>query len=454
MNSPPYALALTEAVARIREGKLTAAELVDASLARIDQLDGAIKAWVVLDRENARRTAAELDAQAREGRFRGPLHGVPIGIKDIFYTAGLKTEGGSRVLSGFVPDYDAAAVERLRRAGAIVLGKCATTEFALFDAPETRNPWNLDHTPGGSSSGSGAAVAARMCQAAIGSQTGGSTIRPAAYCGIVGLKPTYGRISRHGMMPLAPSFDHVGMFARSVADAAAMLQAMAGEDPRDPATLPVASDDYLHAVGLSLPPPRIAVMPKAFDDRVTQETGSAISRALARLSQAGARIETVEPPESFADAAPGLLTALCAEAGELHGEQLAQKKDLYGPKNREFLERGLSIPAREYIRALQVRGRLRRATDRLLMQFDAILTPATPAPAPAGIASTGDPSFILPWTLTGLPVISLPCGIADSALPVSVQLTGAALEEAHLLGIARWCEQVLAFDAMPSAAPL
>lgn len=452
--SQPYALTLTEAARHIREGRLTATELVEASLARVERLDGAIKAWAAVDRENSRRAAAELDREARERRFRGPLHGVPVGIKDIFYTAGLKTEGGSRTLAGFVPDYDAEAVVRLRRAGAVVLGKCATTEFALFDPPETRNPWNLEHTPGGSSSGSGAAVAARMCQAAIGSQTGGSTIRPAAYCGIVGLKPTFGRISRHGMMPLASSFDHVGMLARSVADVAAMLQAMVGEDPRDPATLAVAADDYLHAAGLALPPPRIAVMPKAFDDRSTEEMRAAIAAALARLSQAGARIEAVEPPESFADVGSSLLTALCAEAAEVHSERFAEKKDLYRPKNREFLERGLAIPARDYIRARAVQRRFRGDADKLLMRFDAILTPAAPAPAPAGIDSTGDPSFNLPWSLTGHPVISLPCGIAASGLPVSIQLAGATLEEARLLGVARWCEQVLAFDALPPAAPL
>jgi Asp-tRNA(Asn)/Glu-tRNA(Gln) amidotransferase A subunit family amidase len=450
----PYALTLTEAARLIRERKLTAVELIDASLARIDRLDSAIRAWVAVDRENARRTAAQLDEEAREGRFRGPLHGVPVGIKDIFYTAGLKTEGGSRAMAGFVPDYDAEAVTRLRRAGAIILGKCATAEFALFDPPETRNPWNLEHTPGGSSSGSGAAVAARMCQAAIGSQTAGSTIRPAAYCGIVGLKPTFGRISRYGMLPLAPSLDHVGILARTVTDAAAMLQAMVGEDPRDPASLAVAADDYLHAVGLQLPPPRIAVMPKAFESLATQETVAATAGAVARLSQAGARVEAVEPPESFAVLGPNLLTALCAEAGEVHRERFAEKKELYGPKNREFIERGLAIPAWEYIRAREVQSRFRRQTDRLLTLFDAILTPATPAPAPAGIESTGDPSFNLPWSMSGHPVISLPCEVVPSGLPVSIQLTGAALDEARLLGIARWCEQVLAFEAIPPAAPL
>jgi aspartyl-tRNA(Asn)/glutamyl-tRNA(Gln) amidotransferase subunit A len=449
-----YALTLTEAARLVRERKVSAVELVDALLARIDRLDGAIKAWVAIDRARARSAATELDREAREGRFRGPLHGVPVGVKDIFYTAGLATEGGSKALAGFVPDYDAEAVARLKRAGAIILGKLATTEFALLDPTATRNPWNLEHTPGGSSSGSGAAVAARMCYAAIGSQTVGSTIRPSAYCGVVGMKPSYGRISRYGMLALAPSLDHVGIFARSVADTAAMLQAIAGEDPRDPASLAVATDDYIHATAERAEPLRIALMPKAFDDRASEETRSAVAAAVARLADAGARIETVEEPSSFAYITANTMLELCAEAAEVHRERFAEKKDLYGPKIREFVERGLDTPAWEYIRALEVQRRFRREVNHVLARVDAILTPATPAPAPAGIGATGDPSFNLPWSLSGHPVIALPCALAPSGLPISIQLTGAALEEGRLLSIARWCEEILAFDALPPAAPL
>jgi Asp-tRNA(Asn)/Glu-tRNA(Gln) amidotransferase A subunit family amidase len=450
----PYALTLTEAAGLIRERKLSSVELVDASLARIDRLDGPIKAWAAIDRIRARGAAAELDREAREGRFRGPLHGVPVGIKDIFYSAGLATEGGSKSLAGFVPDYDAEAVARLKRAGAIILGKLATTEFAFLDPAATRNPWNLEHTPGGSSSGSAAAVAARMCYAAIGSQTVGSTIRPAAYCGVVGMKPSYGRISRYGMLALAPSLDHVGIFARSVADAAAMLQAMAGEDPRDSASRPIAIDDYLHAAARPAEPLRIALMPKAFDDRAVAETRLAVGAAVARLGDAGARIESVEESPSFAYAAANTMLELCAEAAEVHRERFAEKKDLYGPKIREFVERGLDTPAWEYIRALEVQRRFRREVDHLFLRFDAILTPATPAAAPPGIDSTGDPSFNLPWSLSGHPVVALPCALAASGLPISIQLTGAALEEGRLLSVARWCEKILAFDALLLAAPL
>ncbi len=448
------ALTLTEAARLVRERKLSPVELVDASLARIDRLDGAIKAWAAIDRVRARAAAAELEREAGEGRSRGPLHGVPVGIKDIFYIAGLATEGGSKSLAGFVPDYDAEAVARLKGAGAIILGKLVTTEFALLDPAATRNPWNLEHTPGGSSSGSAAAVAARMCYAAIGSQTVGSTIRPASYCGIVGMKPSYGRISRYGMLALAPSLDHVGIFTRSVADAAAMLDAMAGNDPRDPASLAVATDDYIHAAAQPALPLRIALMPNAFDDRAAEEMRSAVAAAVAKLAGAGARIETVEPPPTFAYIAANTMLELTAEAAEVHRERFAEKKDLYGPKIREFVERGLETPAWEYMRAREVQSRFRREVDHVLASYDAILTPATPAAAPAGIASTGDPSFNLPWTLSGHPVIALPCALAPSGLPMSIQLTGAALEEGRLLSVARWCEEVLSFEALPPAAPL
>jgi Asp-tRNA(Asn)/Glu-tRNA(Gln) amidotransferase A subunit family amidase len=454
MTLSAYALTLAEAARLVRERKLSSTELVEDSLTRIDRCDSAIRAWVAIDRDGALRAATELDRDAREGHFRGPLHGVPVGIKDIFYTAGLKTEAGSKVLVGFVPDYDADAVARLKRAGAIILGKLATAEMAFADAPATRNPWNVDHTPGGSSSGSAAAIAARMCHAAIGSQTIGSVIRPASYCGVVGMKPTFGRISRYGMLPLAPSLDHVGIFARSVTDAALMLQAMAGADPHDPAGRAVAVGDYLSLASRPMTRPRIALMPTAFDDHADAPTRSAIAAAVARLAKAGAEIESVGEPPTFPLIATNANLIMGAEMVSVHRERFAEKKSLYGPKIREFLKHSLTIPAWEYVRALEVQRRWRDEIDRVLLHFDAILTPATPAPAPAGLESTGDPSFNRPWSLSGHPVVSLPCTLDPSGLPISIQLTGAALEEGRLLNIARWCEEILGFECAPGATPL
>ncbi len=447
------ALTLIDAARRIREGRISVVELVEESLARIDRMDGAIRAWVAIDRDAVRSAAVELDREARAGRLRGPLHGVPVGIKDIFYTAGLATEAGSKVLAGFAPDYDAEAVARLRRAGAIILGKLATAEFAFADAPATRNPWNLGHTPGGSSSGSAAAVAARMCQAAIGSQTIGSTIRPASYCGIVGMKPSFGLISRYGMLPLAPSLDHVGIFARSVADAAVMLQAMAGTDPRDPGSRAAPVDDYLSAVLQAAKTPRIALIP-AFDDFADDATRAAIADAVGRFTRAGARIEAVAELPGLAETETNALTILSAEAAASHRDRFAKKKDLYRPKLREFLEHGLSMEAQEYVQALEAQGRFRDEVDRVLARVDAILTPATPAPAPAGIESTGDPSLTRPWSLSGHPVVSIPCALTVSGLPIAIQLTGKMFGEGRLLKVARWCEKVVGFDAAPAAAPL
>ena len=241
----PYALSLVEMVARIGRKKLSPMALAESILKRIDSVEPGIQAWVNLDRESVLKEARRKEKELSRGRTRGPLHGIPIGVKDIFYTAGMKTSSGSKVFADFIPSYDSTAVERLKNAGAIILGKTATTEFAHAEPAATRNPWNPEHTPGGSSSGSAAAVAAGMCPGALGSQTGGSVLRPASYCGVVGVKPTYGRISKYGVFPFSWSFDHVGIFARSVEDAAVLLSVLAGHDPRDPSTGNEPVRDYI-----------------------------------------------------------------------------------------------------------------------------------------------------------------------------------------------------------------
>ena len=224
----PYELSVVEAAAQIRDGSLSPVTLAESLLGRIDALDSDLQAWVTIDREAVLATAREREGQASQGEFLGPIHGVPVALKDIFYTAGMLTACGSKVYSDFVPDFDATSVSKIKEAGGIILGKAVTTEFATSDPSPTHNPWNLEHTPGGSSSGSSAAVASRMVPAALGSQTGGSTCRPAAYNGIVGLKPTYGRISRYGVVPVSWSLDHVGILTRTVADAALMLMVLSG----------------------------------------------------------------------------------------------------------------------------------------------------------------------------------------------------------------------------------
>jgi aspartyl-tRNA(Asn)/glutamyl-tRNA(Gln) amidotransferase subunit A len=449
----PSLLTLTEAAAAVRGGNLSPLELVRSCLARIDRFEPEIHAWVTIDREGALREAALLAEEARAGGFRGPLHGIPIGVKDIFYAAGMRTTAGHAPMADFVPDHDSAVVERLRRAGAIILGKTTTTEFALMAPAATRNPWNTAHTPGGSSSGSGAAVAARMCPAGIGSQTGGSTLRPAAYCGIAGLKPTHGRVSAFGMIPLAYSTDCPGILARGVADLAALLQALAGHDSRDHTSVRVPADDYLRGLAEPVAEPRIALMMSGdFAEKSDSETKDNVRFAADRFANAGARIEEVAPPPSYARVAGAFWKILAAEPAAHHREALASRPESFDPRTREFLEKGLAMTAVRYLKALEVQREFRRDIAAILRRFDAILVPSTPSAAPAGIESTGDPSFNNPWSMSGNPVAGLPTRLGAAGLPRAIQLVGASFAEARLLALARWCEEALAFTQAPPLA--
>ena len=283
----PYELSLVDAAAQIREGSLSPVALAESLLARIDALDGDLQAWVTIDREAVLSTARQREAEVRQGGPLGLIHGVPVGLKDIYYTAGMLTACGSRVYGDFVPDFDATSVAKIKAAGGIVLGKAVTTEFATSDPSPTHNPWNLEHTPGGSSSGSSAAVAARMVPAALGSQTGGSTCRPAAYNGIVGLKPTYGRISRYGVVPVSWSLDHVGILTRTVADAALMLAVLSGEDDNDPGSLRHPVPDFSAQMAETNRPPRIGLVRQYYQDYAPRRSGRTPSRWPTRWPKQG-----------------------------------------------------------------------------------------------------------------------------------------------------------------------
>jgi aspartyl-tRNA(Asn)/glutamyl-tRNA(Gln) amidotransferase subunit A len=442
-------LTLTEASRSIREGKLSPVELTRSCLAMIDRFEPQVKAWVTLDRDGALREAARLEDARRAGRMCGLLHGIPIGIKDIFYTAGMRTTAGHAPMAEFVPDYDSAVVERLKAAGAIILGKTTTTEFALLAPTPTRNPWNLEHTPGGSSSGSGAAVAARMCPAAIGTQTGGSTLRPSAYCGVAGLKPTYGRISAYGMIPLAPSTDHPGIIARAVSDLALMLQALAGHDSRDHASAFQPVHDHVKALEAPVRAPRIALMGGDFRDKASEEVRATVKGAAERFKAASAYVEEIEAPPSFAEAQASFWRLLAIEGASGHREALEKRPETFSPKTREFLERGLTMPAVDYVRAKEVQRRMRDESAGIFERFDVILVPTAPTAAPAGLESTGDPIFNNPWSMTGNPAVSLPSGLSESGLPLAIQLVGSSFAEGRLLAISQWCESLLAFSQVP-----
>jgi aspartyl-tRNA(Asn)/glutamyl-tRNA(Gln) amidotransferase subunit A len=450
MASQTSFFSLKEAAQRIRACELSPVELVEACLETIQRLEPVVKAWVTFDAEGALRQARVLGDEAREGRFRGVLHGLPFGIKDIFYTAGMRTTAGHVPMRDFVPTYDSAVVERLRAAGAIILGKTATTEFALMAPATTTNPWNPQHTPGGSSSGSAAAVAARMCPAAIGSQTGGSTIRPAAYCGVVGFKPTYGRVSAFGMIPLAWSTDHPGIIAREVADLALTLQALAAYDPRDHTSAMRPVGDYLSESEAPVEQPLIALMTGDFTAKASDQIEHNVHAAAESFARAGARVEELAPPSSFTEIGAAFWNILATEPAAYHREALEQRPDSFDPRTLEFLKKGLATSAVKYLHSIEVQRRFRRDIVRILQRYDAILVPATPSAAPAGLQSTGDPVFNNPWSMSGHPAIGLPSALDQQGLPMAVQLVGAAFAEGRLLALARWCERELAFNQMPA----
>ena len=437
----PWQLGAAEAAQAIREKILSPVDLLESLLGRIDTLEAGVQAWALVDREGARATARQLAVEAASGVLRGPLHGVPFAAKDIFYTAGLRTEAGSKVLAGFVPAWDATAVARLKGAGAVLLGKAHTTEFATYDPAPTRNPWNLACTPGGSSSGSAAAVAARMVPLALGTQTIGSNVRPAAYCGLVGLKPTLGRISTRGVFPLTYTQDHVGLMARSVEDIALGLGASAGHDPADPGASREPVPDYLAALTRRRPP-RVGLLREFFFERATAEVARITTEAVDRLARAGAIVEEAELPPSFRAVHAAAHLIMRSDTASIHADLYAQKADLYRPAIRSAIEMGMVLPGDLYVRSLRIRSQFRREMASLLSRHDVLLTPTTPAPAPEGMA-TGDPQFQTPWSLSGLPSITVPCGLTPSGLPLGIQLVSGAFTEPALLAAAAWCEDVL-----------
>src|SRR5262245_10288747 len=425
-------LGAREAARRIREGGLSPVALVDACLERISALDGDLSAWAHVDAAGARVTAREREAQARAGGALGPLHGVPVGIKDIFDVAGMPTTGGARSWAHTRPGKDATAVARVRAAGAVLLGKTYTTEFAYRDPAPTRNPWNHEHTPGGSSAGSGAAVGARMVPLALGSQTVGSVLRPAAYCGVVGVKPTHGAIPVDGVIPLAWSLDHVGVLARSVTDAGLALGVLMGRvfDP------------------VAARAPRLAVAGELIA-RCEPATAAQIQVVIDRLARAGASIVEAKLPASFADLAAAGLVVLEAEAAAFHEESWRAHEAEYGREMSAMVRAGLGGPAGAYVGAARARLRFREEVLPLLAGCHALLAPTAPAPAPAGLGWTGDASLCAPWTWAGVPAITLPSGLAANGLPHAVQLVTAAGEEQRLLDAAQFCEDTIAFTAAP-----
>jgi Asp-tRNA(Asn)/Glu-tRNA(Gln) amidotransferase A subunit family amidase len=444
-----YDVTAAEAARRIRSGALSPSNLLASCLKRIDALEPVLKAWVLLDREAAARVAVQRDIEAREGRFMGPLHGVPVALKDIYDAAGLVTTSGAGPWAHRRAGADAVSVARLRAAGAVILGKVTTTPFALRDPTATGNPWNPAHTPGGSSSGSGAAVGSRMVPLALGTQTVGSVLRPAAYCGVVGFKPTHGRISAVGVTPLAWSLDHVGVLCRSVEDAALALGIMAGHDPADPHSAAMPVEDFVAALAVPRPP-RLGVL-RPMLERAEPPNAAQIEKMLETFRRAGALVEDASLPGSFADIHAAGDTIARSEAAAYHRDLYAQHAPEYPKHIGEAVKAGLAIGAADYIGAQARRRVFRTEMAAIAARYDALVSPTAAGPAPAGLGSTGDPFFCAPWSSAGMPSISLPTGLADSGLPFALQLTGAPWTEARLLAAAAWCEGAIGFADTPRA---
>jgi len=446
----PNTLSLSQAAQQIQSGQLSPVELLNACFERIKNLDDQIKAWVTIHHDNVLKAAQAAQDEIEQGTYRGPLHGIPIGIKDIIYTKGVQTQGGSKFLENFVPETDATVVTRLKDAGAIILGKTATTEYASFDPAETCNPYNTAHTPGGSSSGSAAAVAASMCPAALGSQTGGSISRPAAYCGLVGFKPTYGRVSVHGVLPLSFSLDHIGPLTRSVEDAALVFQTIAGFDPCDPLCSNKEVPDCIEAVKTPLEkPPRIGLIRSYFEDHANDAMRGATELAIEAFKAGHAEVREIVLPKSFKNVHNKHRLIMYAEGAAYHAERYEKNANKFGPNIRELIQEGLLLPAVAYADARKHQLTFRSALRSVFNNVDILITPATPAPAPKGLSSTGDPAFNAPWSHSGLPTIVLPVTLSDG-LPCGIQLIGPEWREDRLLQIAHWCETHLGFNAKPN----
>jgi aspartyl-tRNA(Asn)/glutamyl-tRNA(Gln) amidotransferase subunit A len=445
-------LSLAEAARRLRARQVSPVELTQACLDRILALDPKLNAFITVTAEAALQEARAAEAELRKGRSRGPLHGIPIALKDLADTAGVRTTAASGLFKDRVPAEDAEVVRRLKEAGAVTLGKLNMHELAYgassvvgYFGP-VANPWDLAHSAGGSSSGSAAAVAAELCFGALGSDTGGSIRQPAAFCGIVGLKPTYGRVSVRGVIPLAWSLDHLGPMTRTVEDAALLLQAMAGYDPLDAASMDTPVPDYAAALAVPTSPLRLGVARTHYFEGLHPEIGEALEKALRVLQSLTASVQDVEVPP-FADT-----TVLRVEAYAYHQDGANRTPELYQKETLRRIRGGAEIAAAAYAKARRQLDEDRRQVPRLFAGIDLLITPTTPVPPPALADLLKDPDELRaqeiptlrltrPFNHLGLPTISVPGGFTRAGLPIGLQITGRAGDEATVLRLAHAYER-------------
>ncbi len=438
-----YPLGLLDTLRAYREGRATVQDYVASCSERVTALEPRIQAWEWFD-----PSRAMAEAEERAGGILGdlPLFGIPVGVKDIIATRGIPTRYGSRIFVGNVPTHSAWIVRRLEALGGLVMGKTVTTEFAFRQPGKTRNPWNTAYTPGGSSSGSAAAVAAGFVPIAIGFFFFFSVIRPAAYCGVVGYKPSVGAISRTGILPFSATLDTVGVFARSVADAAWFGACLMGPDPRDEATLVRDVEKTLHVPLEPLAaPPRLAVARTQKWPLATETQKSNFDEAIARLTAAGAVVREVNLPHAFDDAWENVMTLLARDAVKSFASIESRHRIRLSPHLIELLDRGHRVTPEQYARARTRRDDYRKWLDNVFERSDAIATVPATGEAPEGLANTGDASFCSLWTQAGMPAVTIPSGFGPRGLPLGFQVVGRYREDEHALKVASWVESTLAF---------
>ena len=452
-----WALTLRQAADGLARGEFSAADLLESMLVRLHDTEGAVHAYVTLMVDSARAEAAAADAELRRGAWRGPLHGIPVGVKDLCYTRGTRTEAGSRVLEGFVPEYDATVVARMRQGGAVIVGKTVTHEFAYGqDVPATRNAWHTACYPGGSSAGSGVSVAIGSAFAAIGTDTGGSIRVPASVNGVVGLKPTYGRVSRYGVIPMSPTLDNVGPLARTAEDCALILSVIAGRDTHDPSSAAEPVPDYARELRGGIAGLRLGLVgDHFFSARVVPDVRAACEEAVEALRSLGAEIVDVRLPELGVAVAIGM-PILLADTSEWHRRFLRMRGERYVPQTRVMLELGELVLGAQYVTAQRARAMLR---DRVRTAFamhrlDALIGPTLPATTMpveqlsvdlAGDGETALSAFLqhcFMGNVLGIPALSFPCGFSPAGLPIGFQAYGRPFEESTLFRIAHTYQQV------------
>ncbi|MFN8526097.1 MAG: amidase [Chloroflexota bacterium] len=445
-------LSVRDVAQRVRTREVSPVELTRAALARIEALDPVLNTSITVMADAAMERARQTETALASGTYLGPLHGIPIGLKDLYQTAGVRTTGGSKILGNWVPAEDATVTALLEAAGAIVVAKQNMHELAFGvsnDNPHygrARNPWNVEHSPGGSSGGSAAAVAAGLCYAAMGSDTGGSIRLPAAVCGVVGLKPTYGRVSRYGVLPLSWSMDHAGPFTRTVYDMALVMNAISGYDPRDPASAAQIAPDFTAGLAGTLNGVRIGVLTEYMRDDVPGDVRSAVAAAAGVLRGLGATVIDVSMPTA-AHALAASTAILFSEAASVHERWLAERPQDYGTDVLMRLRSGAALKATHYLKGQRVRRLMLREFNGLFDRVDQVICPSVPSTAltweQAATAAGRDTSvrFTRLFNVLGAPACSVPCGFGRNDLPIGLQIVGRAFDESGVLRVAHAYEQ-------------